>query len=485
MLMRRILGSLACGLAVLLASSCGGGGGGDITNPPEIASITIAPAGADLTIGSATPFTATALDEAGNSLTGRSFTWSSSDATVASVPGAAGNPVDVTAVAAGTATITATSEGKSGSVLVEVVPDAQTAVLNGRVIDAVTGQGIANATVGFYDNYDVLNPGLIGTQTTGSDGSYTSPALDRAGFGVHLRAEAAGYVRGGTYVGAISFGSTTSAPPLPLVPESSLNGGISGTVRNAINNEPIPSATVELSSPTGQLSGTRLVQADASGNFSFTELSAGTYNLGSYADGFQRADRIGVAIGNNDISTGQDLVLAPSAAAGTIRIVLTWGAEPADLDAHLTGPSSDGGRFHVYYSSRGSLTGPPFAVLDVDDISSFGPETITIQQQSGGIYRYSVHDYTNRSTASSTALGASGATVTVYGLGLFPSTFYVPNQPGNLWTVFEIGGGATPTDIVLRNEMGIAEDPAGISIKAPDAGLIARAVRAAGKASGR
>ena len=131
------------------------------------------------------------------------------------------------------------------------------------------------------------------------------------------------------------------------------------------------------------------------------------------------------------------------------------------------------------------MTGPPFAALDVDDISSFGPETITIQQQSGGIYRYSVHDYTNRSTASSTALGASGAKVTVYGLGLFPSTFYVPNQPGNLWTVFEIGGGATPTEIVLRNEMGIAEDPDGISIKAPDGGLIARAVRAAGKRSGR
>jgi formylglycine-generating enzyme required for sulfatase activity len=60
------------------------------------------------------------MDVAGNVLTGRTITWSSSATTVAAVNGVTGL---VTAVAVGAATISATSEGKTGTAVLTVIPD--------------------------------------------------------------------------------------------------------------------------------------------------------------------------------------------------------------------------------------------------------------------------------------------------------------------------------------------------------------------------
>ena len=78
-------------------------------------------------------------------------------------------------------------------------------------------------------------------------------------------------------------------------------------------------------------------------------------------------------MGNNGVTGNQDIVLSLNG-TNDIRIVLTWGAQPTDLDSHLTGPNTDATRFHVYYAGRGSFTSAPFAGLDVDDVSSIGPD---------------------------------------------------------------------------------------------------------------
>ena len=79
--------------------------------PVPVASVSIAPPSVNLVIGTTQQLTATTLDSVGNALTGRVVTWATSDSTKArvSTSGLA------TAVAAGTATITATSEGKTGT----------------------------------------------------------------------------------------------------------------------------------------------------------------------------------------------------------------------------------------------------------------------------------------------------------------------------------------------------------------------------------
>ncbi len=77
----------------------------------------------------------------------------------------------------------------------------------------------------------------------------------------------------------------------------------------------------------------------------------------------------------------------PTTNAATMR--LTWGSAPRDIDSHLRVP----GGFHVYYVSRGSLSAEPFANLDVDDVTSFGPEVTTIRRPKVGIYRFYLHNF--------------------------------------------------------------------------------------------
>ena len=113
-----------------------------------------------------------------------------------------------------------------------------------------------------------------------------------------------------------------------------------------------------------------------------------------------------------------------------MRIVLNWGAQPLDLDSHLVYPGS-----HVYFKA---MTGTD-ALLDVDDISSYGPETITIARKHAGVrYVYAVHDYSDRDNPT-TALSQSGAIVFVYIGKTLIKTYYIPkNSIGNLWTVFAV-----------------------------------------------
>ncbi|MCC6338334.1 MAG: hypothetical protein IT380_30610 [Myxococcales bacterium] len=81
------------------------------------------------------------------------------------------------------------------------------------------------------------------------------------------------------------------------------------------------------------------------------------------------------------------------------QAILTWKENPSDLDSHFTGPCEAGsngctdGRFHIYYSARGSLTESPFAYLDTDDTTGFGPEITTLTACKAGVYRFSVHLY--------------------------------------------------------------------------------------------
>lgn len=138
--------------------------------------------------------------------------------------------------------------------------------------------------------------------------------------------------------------------------------------------------------------------------------------------------------------------------AGKVRFVLTWGANPTDLDSHLTGASGSGSRYHVYFAQKtGYYKGKLSADLDVDDTTSYGPETITLdlKKHKKGTYHYYVHDYTNRSLSSSRALAKSGARVTVYKGSKVIATYRVPNKPGTLWHVFSIKNGK----LVKKNKM--------------------------------
>ena len=87
--------------------------------PPNlvpIASVTVEPPNPVVGVGAQAPLTPVPKDANGNTLTNRVFTWATSDPAVATVDGQG----VVTGVAAGTAQITATAEGRSGSAALTV-----------------------------------------------------------------------------------------------------------------------------------------------------------------------------------------------------------------------------------------------------------------------------------------------------------------------------------------------------------------------------
>jgi tetratricopeptide (TPR) repeat protein len=114
-----------------------------------------------------------------------------------------------------------------------------------------------------------------------------------------------------------------------------------------------------------------------------------------------------------------------------IRVVLTWGATPSDLDSHFTFPGN-----HIYFENQQGND----ANLDVDDTTSYGPETITLEKKHlGESYVYAVHDFSNSEDSGSSQLSNSQAKVFVYVGSSLVRTYYVPvNRVGNLWTVFRI-----------------------------------------------
>src|SRR5436305_39541 len=101
------------GLLIALGG-CGGGGGSATSGPASpgtvqsVAAVSVSPSAPSLAAGATLQLSATTTDAANNVLTGATITWSTSDAARATV-----SPAGViTAVAAGQATISATSEGK-------------------------------------------------------------------------------------------------------------------------------------------------------------------------------------------------------------------------------------------------------------------------------------------------------------------------------------------------------------------------------------
>lgn len=103
--------------------------------PVPVASVAVTPTSASLLVGGTVTLSATTKDAAGNALTGRTITWSTSDMSVATV-----NNGVVTAQALGTATITATSEGKSASAQITVtVAPVATVVVSPATVSVFPG----------------------------------------------------------------------------------------------------------------------------------------------------------------------------------------------------------------------------------------------------------------------------------------------------------------------------------------------------------
>jgi len=131
------------------------------------------------------------------------------------------------------------------------------------------------------------------------------------------------------------------------------------------------------------------------------------------------------------------------------QFTLTWNENPRDLDSHLWTPNIEGSTYHIYYANKGSGTTPPYAFLDVDDVTSWGPEHIIIYQAFPGDYTYAVHHYSGESNIPN-----SGAEVSLLKPDRSVQEFTPPDttsDQGDYWAVCSIDGTTgevTPINII-------------------------------------
>ena len=283
-------------------------------------------------------------------------------------------------------------------------------------------------------------------------------------------------------------------------PPVSGDGAINATFLDSVTGAVLSFATVQCSRrlPDGTLTAFEFeTTTDAQGVITVQDVFLGEAECIVQAG----ASQIPVVITITEETDGTIPVTQPPA-AGEIRIVLSWGDEPSDLDAHLTGPGgplediNGDPLHHVYYSNRTYVAdGDTLAVLDRDDTSSFGPETMTFRPVADGVYRYTVHNYSFRqSTEGGQSLFDSPTRVEVYDATGLRQTYQAPAPTdqnmgviANAWRVIEItkngtqlsfsgNTGANPTSPQAGLRYVLANDPGDLGVFLDEEPLPAKAV---------
>jgi hypothetical protein len=141
--------AIGVGSATITASSEGKSGSATLTvAPAPVAVVEVSPPTANLTPGASAQLVATLKDAQGGVITGRTVQWSTSAAAVASVSGTG----LITAVGGGSATISASAEGKTGMSLITVQSAVAGVTFTGssriKVGDLYTYTAIARSSTG-------------------------------------------------------------------------------------------------------------------------------------------------------------------------------------------------------------------------------------------------------------------------------------------------------------------------------------------------
>lgn len=304
--------------------------------------------------------------------------------------------------------------------------------IEGQLVNA-TDRPVRGATVATSE----------GDQTTTDDeGQFTLSGIEPGTY--TLTYSAGGYE---TSTATVNVGESNAMLD-PVVMQG--NAAITGSVVDAQTGQGTPDATV-IFVREGNASGSNqmpsqvsddeiadlVAETNENGVYAIENAPTGRFRLVIRRDGYaeDRVENVVVDEGENTIDPRP---ISEELAEGQLRIVLSWGESPSDLDSHLTGPLADDSRFHVAFFSRTPQGSN--ANLDRDDVTSFGPETITVTALRDGLYRYSVHNYSNQSEDGAVGIDESPAEVRFYNEEGLVDVYSPPEAEegdGNTWRVFE------------------------------------------------
>lgn len=402
-----LLTGVAQGMVTVTAMVDGVSGSASIeVRPVPVASVEVTTGAAAIEAGQTTTAQAVPRDSAGGVLAGRPVAWSSSNPAVASV-----SPAGlVTGMSAGTASIIATIEGRTGSAPLEVTARPATrlgfvtppsSVVAGQPItppvqvafqDEVGGTAVTATgaiTVSFSANpTGATLGGTLTAQAVNGVATFPGLTVSLAGQPYSLQANAAGYppatsssftVTAGAaaalVIATAPAGAAASGDPLGQQPVIQLKDALG----NNRSEAGVP-VTASVATGPGTLAGTTTIQTDGNGRAVFTDLAilgvVGTYTLRFESPGLAAVVSGPIGLGAGD-ATQLTFTAAPPA-TGTNAVPLA-GAITVQLRDGTGNPVAQGGVAvtATLASGPGSLSGVTIVPTGSNGAATFTGLTLT------------------------------------------------------------------------------------------------------------
>lgn len=273
------------------------------------------------------------------------------------------------------------------------------------------------------------------TPPSAGEGYYHVSFID-GGCEVSVASDASGEIAAGAWNSIVPVSAIESAGGDDESDDEEIEGiPCTGRIVSAVDGKAVDNVRIQFFPSDGSELVCDAV-TDAIGNYT-ASLPAGQYKVILSRDGYIEEEQ-DLYIGAYSEQVFQDYTISPEIAMGEIRIVLSWGSTPRDLDSYLFGTADNGSEMFVSFRNKNCYGSDTLmASLDIDQTNGYGPETTTIYNPNG-VYYFIVHDFNETSFISQ-----SGATVTVYLPGQSPRVFQITDgiMHENAWDVFVLDHG--------------------------------------------
>ncbi|SHJ57126.1 Zn-dependent metalloprotease [Hathewaya proteolytica DSM 3090] len=334
--------------------------------------------------------------------------------------------------------------------------------LNGKVVtadlDTIIGnnKGIKDVNINVYSFNKTEKYGYTSTEDSGI---YISQIKLEDKYLINFDKE--GYVSEKMYLSDIDsiFKSEYYCGTVALVPkEYEGMGGARGKVISASTGLGVGGVTLNVRRGINNIYTdiTKTIKTDDNGEYIIDSLESGNYCV-EIVDEVKNGDEylstfINIKVLGGHLIREQNGVISSSLERNQIRVVLSWGDTPRDLDSHMLCSLLNTLAGHVDYRNKSFYNENNLVcMLDLDDTSGYGPETTTIYHSEVGMYTFYVYNYSGEEN-----INRSQATVSVYmnGAATPVYTFNIPTGDGRFWTVFRYNGATKiiiPINLVENN----------------------------------
>jgi hypothetical protein len=184
----------------------------------------------------------------------------------------------------------------------------------------------------------------------------------------------------------------------PTVAPTTKHTDLVGYVKDATSGHGVSGVTLTFISGPNQ---GKKATTDGTGQYRFThllrhgegKLKGEKPGFEVFSDSFSVSDRL-------TSGTRMDVMVSPKLKVNSLRVVLSWGDMPKDLDIWMTTPSG----CRLGWNNLKCKDRKQDVTLDIDRRDGYGPETMTINKAMNGKYHFYVHRYSAGSLPDSAAI---------------------------------------------------------------------------------